>query len=109
MQRTYQVLYDSDGNKVENSDQLKIMAVEFYQHLLGLSEKCFTEKQINRVNQVLRDQISDAQKEILQNDMTELEIQWTLFSQAGDKSLGPDGSTAYFIEKSLVNHERWCG
>ena len=75
MQRTYQVFYDLDGNKVENSDQLKITAVEFQQHLLGFSEKCITEKQINRVNQVLRDQISDAQKEILQNDMTELEIQ----------------------------------
>lgn len=96
----YQVLHDSDGNKVENLDQLKITAVEFYQHLLGLSEKCITEKQINRINQVLRDQISDAQKEILQIDMTELEVQWTLFSQAGDKSLGPDGFTAYFIEKA---------
>lgn len=29
MQRTYQVFYDLDGNKVENSDQLKITAVEF--------------------------------------------------------------------------------
>ena len=85
---------------MENSDQLKITAVEFYQHLLGLSEKCITEKQINRINQVLRDQISDAQKEILQDEMTELEIQWTLFSQAGDKSLGPDGFATYFIEKA---------
>lgn len=63
------------GIKWRTRINLKLQLWSFISTCWVCQRSGITEKHINRINQVLRDQISDAQKEILQNDMTELEIQ----------------------------------
>ncbi|GFY86576.1 hypothetical protein Acr_05g0002150 [Actinidia rufa] len=87
----------SDGSRSTSLHQVANAFLDFYKGLLGTSSPCS-----QLVNSILLDgeQVSEAQASDLIRAVSDEEIKSALFSIGDDKSLGPDGFSAYFYKKA---------
>jgi hypothetical protein len=93
-------LWDEYGNKVEDADQIKQVAIKFYEKLLGTNKVHFTEEKAVRIRHLIPTTISADKAAILENEVTAEEIRDILFHMPANKSPGPDGFSAEFFKAS---------
>jgi hypothetical protein len=93
-------LWDGNGVKVDEENQIKQVAVDFYEKLLGTESLSFDEAKAGRVSQLITKRVSATQYAMLQAEVTDAEIKATVFAMKNDKAPGPDGFPIEFFKKS---------
>lgn len=100
-------LYDNEGEKTVDPQQVKKMAVEFYQNLLGVSKGQQPQEVISK-NQIVMDfQIVSRREENLLKDDSDMEIQQTLFSMDNEKDPALMTSKPSFSRHGLLFKLMW--
>jgi hypothetical protein len=93
-------LWDDLGNRVEDVEQIKKVAVQFYEKLLGSNQMLFTEEKAARIRNLIPTVISSDKAAKLEMEVTAEEIKATFFHMPSNKAPGPDGYTAEFFKAS---------
>jgi hypothetical protein len=93
-------LWDDNGDKVVEENQIKQVAVDFYMKLLGFESLVFNEDKANRVSQLITKQITNVQYAMLQAEVTDAEIKAIVFAMKNEKAHGPDGFSVEFFKKA---------
>jgi hypothetical protein len=91
-------LWDEQGNRVEDVEQIKQEAKNFYKKLLGTDQMMFNESKAARIRQLIPIAIPVDKASLLEKEITEEEIRGTLFSMKANKNPGPDGFFADFFK-----------
>ena len=93
-------LWDECGNRVEDVEQIKQVALKFYERLLGTDHTQFTKEKANRIRFLIPTVIPFKKLAMLERDVTSKEIRDTLFHMPLNKALGPDAYLAEFFTES---------
>lgn len=93
-------LKDENGNMVQDMEQIKDIAIAFYQKLLGHSNHCFSAKKAARVPNLIQKKFSPWCVARMGAVFTREEIRKVMFSLNGSKAPGPDGYSAGFYHKA---------
>jgi hypothetical protein len=88
---------DEHGNKVDDVDQIKKVAVDFYKNLLGTDQLQFTEAKVARIKQLILVAISSEHAAILEKEVSAKEIKDTLFHMKANMAPNSDGFFANFL------------
>jgi hypothetical protein len=101
------ILKDDDGNCVSDMQQIKFLAINFYQNLLGTSSHVFSLEKANRMSRLFTKKFSAASIAGMNAMVTRSEIQKVLFSMKKNKAPGPDGFSASFFHKAwpIIQHD----
>jgi hypothetical protein len=59
---------------LDSPDQIKTEVISFYQHLLGISNAVNEGDMMNTVSTLIKNSISDADKDLLIHDVSKIEI-----------------------------------
>ncbi|KAK1562489.1 hypothetical protein Q3G72_015568 [Acer saccharum] len=105
-------LWDDNGGKVVEENQIKQVAVDFYKKLLGSESLVFDEDKANRVSKLITKRITTVQCAMLQAEVTDTEIMATVFAMKNEKALGPDEASVHSIsavQKVLSEFESLSG
>jgi hypothetical protein len=84
---------------VEDVEQIKQVAVKFYEKLLGTNQMQFTKEKADRI---ILATIPSNKVAILEREVTSEEIRDTLFHMPINKAHGPDGYTVEFFKDSWL-------
>jgi hypothetical protein len=87
--KTITHLWDEQGNRVEDAEQIKQAAESFYKKLLGTNQLQFTASKADRVRHLISVAISTDQAALLEKEITADEIKDTLFNMKTNKAPGP--------------------
>jgi hypothetical protein len=90
-------LWDEQGQRVDDVEQIKLVAKNFYKKLLGSNLMTFTDEKAARISQLVSMAIPAEKSVLLEKEVTEEEIRETLFMKS-NKAPGPDGYTAEFFK-----------
>jgi hypothetical protein len=93
-------LWDDLGNRVKDVEQIKKVAVQFYEKLLGSNQMLFTKEKAARIRNLIPTVISGDKAAKLEMEVTAEEIKATFFHMPSNKAPGPDGYTAEFFKAS---------
>ena len=93
-------LWDELGNRVEDVEQIKRVAVQFYEKLLRSNQMLFTEEKVARIRYLIPIIISGGNVARLEMEVTAEEIKDILFHMPSNKAPGPDGYTVEFFKAS---------
>lgn len=94
-------MWGEKGKKVEDVEQIKRVAVEFYKKLLGSISNQFDELKAERIRQLVKKSISEDQSNAMQKEVSTKEIKKTIFEMKSGKPPGaPDGFSADFFTKA---------
>lgn len=93
-------LWDDNGHKVEDVEQMKEVAVSFYKNLLGTSYICFENGKADGVRQLVHTHITEQQVVDLQKEVLIDEIKRSLFGMKHNKAFGPDRYTVEFFKST---------
>jgi hypothetical protein len=96
-QNTIKHLWNNNGRKVE-VDEIKQVAESFYKNLLGVKKLQNLDKE--RVLQLLKSRVPEAQQILMLREVTADEIKKTIFAMNNSNSPGPDGFCAGFFQKA---------
>lgn len=80
-----------DGERVENSEQIKAMVVSYYENLLGTENSDVIPMSVEEVKEVMQFRCLSGLADQLLKVPTALEIRETLFRMPKNKAPGPDG------------------
>jgi len=90
-------LKDEKGNCFYDFQQIKELAIEFYQKLIGSSSHVFSQDKTDQVSGLIKKKFSANSVLGMNTDITRTGIQKVLFSMSKNKAPGLDGfSTAFF-------------
>jgi hypothetical protein len=92
---TINYLWDEHGNKVDDVEQIKEVAVDFYKNMLGTDQLHFAEAKTSRIKQLIPVAISSEHAAILEKKVYAEEIKDTLFHMKANKAPGPD---VFFVD-----------
>lgn len=81
-------LWNDQGCKVVEIDQMKGVAVEYYERLLGSSNHVLDDNMVGRIRGLLNSSIFESQAVVMDRDVTNDEILRTLFSMGINKAPG---------------------
>jgi hypothetical protein len=87
---------------VDDVDQIKKVAVDFYKNLLGTDQLQFTEAKVARIKQLILVVISSEHASILEKEVSTKEIKDTLFHMKANMAPGSDGFFCKFFKASWV-------
>ena len=93
-------LWDENGNRVEDVEQIKQVAVKFYEKLLGTNHTQFTSEKADRIRSLIPTAIPSSKLAMLEREVTTEEIRDTLFHMPLNKAPGPDGFPTEFFKES---------
>jgi hypothetical protein len=101
------ILKDEDGNRVEDMDQIKELAIGFYQKLLGTSTHSFSQVKADRVSNLIKKKFSPLCVAGMSAAVTREEVRRVIFAMNRNKAPGPDGFSAgfYQIAWSIVGND----
>lgn len=85
---TINQLWDDQGLRVVEVDQIKNVTVEYYRRLLGSSMHEFNAGKAIQVNSLLFKKVSEDQSRVLEKGVSEMEIGDTLFTMKSSKAPG---------------------
>ncbi|PKI47718.1 hypothetical protein CRG98_031851 [Punica granatum] len=91
------MLFNDQGVKLQQVDDIKQEAVQFYTQLLGQANPV-GHPSVGSLQEIVGLWLNQDACLQLEADVTEDEIQEALFSMNGDKSQGPDGFTTHFFK-----------
>jgi hypothetical protein len=91
---------DEHGNRVEEVNQIKGLAEEFYKKLLGTSQMGFSDEFATRITHLISPIVPAESAALLEKPVTAEEIKKTMFSMPLNKAPGPDGFTTEFFKSS---------
>lgn len=91
-------LCDEHGNRVDEVNQIKGVAKEFYKKLLGTSQMWFSDEFADRITHLISPVISAESAALLEKPVTVEEIKKTMFNMPLNKAPGPDGFTTEFFK-----------
>jgi hypothetical protein len=94
------ILKDEEGNKVEDMNQIKELAIGFYQRRLGTSVHSFEPLKADRVSQLINKKFSPSCVASMEAVVTPEEIKNVIFAMNKHKAPGPDGFSAGFYQKA---------
>ena len=100
-------LWDEQGQRVDEVEQIKLVAENFYKKLLGTDQLLFNESKAARLRQLIPVAIPDDKAVLLEKEITEEEIRDTIFHMKTNKAPGPDGFSVDFFKVawSIVGKE----
>jgi hypothetical protein len=98
--KTITHLWDDQGNRVEEVEQIKQVAASFYKKLLGTNQLQFTASKADRVRHLISVAISTDQAALLEKEITADEIKDTLFNMKNNKAPGLDGFPVEFFKSA---------
>jgi hypothetical protein len=91
-------LWDEQGNRVEDVEQMKQVAKKFYKQLLRIDKRIFNEFKASRIRKLIPIAIPVEKASLLEKEITKEEIRRTLFNMKANKALGLDGFSADFFK-----------
>jgi hypothetical protein len=94
------VLKDSEGNSIHDVMEIKSMAINFYQQLLGTTLHEFSSDKAARVTNLIKKKFSAKCVAGMCAPVTKLEIHKVIFAMNPSKSPGPDGFSTGFFQKA---------
>lgn len=95
-------LWDEQGQKVDDVEQIKLVAENFYKKLLGTDHMVFNEAKATRIRQLIPRVIPADKAILLVKEVTEEEIRDTIFHMKANKAPGPDGFSADFFKAACL-------
>jgi hypothetical protein len=95
-------LKDEKANCFYDFQQIKELAIEFYQKLIGSSSHVFSQNKANQVSGLIKKKFSTASVLGMNTYIKRTEIRKVLFSMSKNKAPGPDGFSAAFF------HSAWA-
>jgi hypothetical protein len=100
-------LWDEQGQRVDEVEQIKLVAENFYKKLLGIDQLLFNESKAARLRQLIPVAIPDEKAILLEKEITEEEIRDTIFHMKTNKALRPNGFSVDFFKVawSIVGKE----
>jgi hypothetical protein len=91
-------VWDAQGRKVEEVEQIKRVAEDYYKGLLSTNSHVFEYSMIDRIGGLVTTRLSEVQARDMESDPFEVDIKSTLFAMSNNKALGPDGFSAGFFK-----------
>ena len=93
-------LWDEHSNRVDDVDQIKQVAENFYKKLLGTNQMQFADTKAAQIRQLIPVAISVEQAVMLEKEATAEEIRDTLFHMKASKAPSPNGFSADFFKSA---------
>jgi hypothetical protein len=90
-------LWDEQGQRVDEVEQIKLVAENFYKKLLGIDQLLFNESKAAHLRQLILVAIPDDKAVLLEKEITEEENRDTIFYMKTNKALGLDGFSVNFF------------
>jgi hypothetical protein len=101
-------LWDEQGQRVDEVEQIKLVAENFYKKLLGTDQLLFNESKAARLRQLIPVAIPDDKAVLLEKEITEEENRDTIFHMKTNKAPWPDGFLLIFLKLlGLLLGKRW--
>lgn len=100
----HHILVDNQREAVAGPEAMKKVAEDFYLHLLDNSAGNLCRYGVSLISQILSTQITENQKVAMQEDVSELKIQQTIFNMDGD-----EGSCSRWLHSSILLKGLECG
>jgi hypothetical protein len=94
------LLWDENGNRVEDVEQIKQVAVKFYEKLLGSNHTQFTAEKADRIRSLIPTAIPSSKLAMLEMEVSTEEIRDIFFHMPLNKAPGPDGFSAEFFREA---------
>lgn len=98
MRNTIKEIKDHNGEVKKGTEEIKTEAARFFQEFLTHTPEEYTGMSTEQLQQLLQFRCSEIDKEQMLHEVTEEEIQKTIFSMPNEKSSGPDGYTSKFFK-----------
>lgn len=91
-------VWDAQGRKVEEVEQIKRVAEDYYKGLLSTNSHVFEDSMIDRIGGLVTTRLSEVQARDMERDPFEVDIKSTLFAMSNNKAPGPYGFSAGFFK-----------